>query len=451
MIRSQSPPFKDSLASLRERKQLIDITWLLILFLTLVIVIPPWFLRLLELDLIPVAWLVFGYGVLYLGVAFLADALPGQRALASAIVALQLFGVAFLGVLWYLLGGLHNPVFLLVFALPVISASATLLRWQPYVVALWSIFIVLGVALLESQELRWYALHLGLPIGPLLDPLPGFVPQRWIELPSQLSPPYIVFLLELFIFLMLAVAMTAESLASLLLRVYGRLRASSTALREAEDLAGRMLNATAQPAVLLSAATYRVVTASETFVQRWCSSLRGPQNKSLLELIDFSHPQVIAEALAAQSGEVARAGYRLAEANRVARVRIHPIEYAGTRYLYVSLDDVSDHYYLQLALDSLDEAFIVIDPSQRLLCFNPSAQQLFAALQVGLEAQIALDVDGLPAGWWRFGLRRKQKRVLRLGAQTYRVRCNKVRVPDVDSALTVLYLHRATVAQEAVA
>ena len=69
---------------------------------------------------------------------------------------LDSIGVMLIGFIWQHVGALQNPLFLTVFALPVIGAIF-LSRWHPYFIAALSVVVVAIVSLSQVPELRWYA------------------------------------------------------------------------------------------------------------------------------------------------------------------------------------------------------------------------------------------------------------------------------------------------------
>ena len=150
-----------SLAALRERKRLFDDVWLLTLFVIFVAIAVPWFLRILDLDLGPLAWSLFGFGLAYMAGVIATDRIESHRNLLFVIGTVQALGVLFLGYLWHLVGGLQNPMFLLVFTLPIVAGSIVLLSWQSYVTVLMAVSVVVLAALIEAPELRWYLVQIG--------------------------------------------------------------------------------------------------------------------------------------------------------------------------------------------------------------------------------------------------------------------------------------------------
>ena len=162
----------DGIGAFRERKRLFDDVWLLTLFVIFIALATPWFLRVLDFDLGPLAWSLFGFGLAYVAGAMATDRVESRRNVFLIVGALQALGVIFLGFLWHLAGGLQNPLFLLVFVMPVIASSLVSLSWQSYLTALLAVVVVALVALIEAPELRWYLIENGIPVQWLIKRLP---------------------------------------------------------------------------------------------------------------------------------------------------------------------------------------------------------------------------------------------------------------------------------------
>ena len=60
---------------------------------------------------------------------------PARAWRTRMLAALHALGIVVIGFIWHHAGGLQNPAFLMVFALPVVGAIF-LSRWQPYLMAL---------------------------------------------------------------------------------------------------------------------------------------------------------------------------------------------------------------------------------------------------------------------------------------------------------------------------
>ncbi len=79
-----------------------------------------WFMSILEINLELAAWLVLTYVIAYLVLASLGDQLKSPFAVTQAIRATTVTSILFLGALWHVVGGLDNPMFLVMFTLPVL-------------------------------------------------------------------------------------------------------------------------------------------------------------------------------------------------------------------------------------------------------------------------------------------------------------------------------------------
>jgi hypothetical protein len=106
------------LIPLLERKRLLDTAWIVSLVSALGPVALLWFLSILEVDLERIAWTVFVYDVAYQAVATHVDRMKYADAVSHVIRGLTIVSVVFLGALWHLVGGILNPMFLLIFTLP---------------------------------------------------------------------------------------------------------------------------------------------------------------------------------------------------------------------------------------------------------------------------------------------------------------------------------------------
>lgn len=430
-------------AALRERKRLLDDAWLLTLFVILLATAVPWFLRIMELDLAPLAWSLFGFGLIYLATALTADRLQDRRSLLLILGALQAVGVLFLGFLWHCAGGLQNPMFLLVFVLPVVGGSL-ISRWQSYTSALLAVAAVAAVTFVEARELWWYVAQMGLPVSWLTD----FLSDRWLATGRPFPgfyapPPYYFVLLELFAILLFGIALMSEVVTSFLLKLYARVGFSASALAKAQILATEMLQAAPAPTVLIYSDTFNVVHASKSFVSQLLLTPESLLEKNLFGLVEFSYPDVVEGLITGGGGEAPFCVYRVGKEMRISRVRVYPLVHEGMRYAHVSLEDVGDTYYLRAALDALVQASFVIGPDGRVLCFNEAARELFGGLALGTEASRFLVQGSLPDGWWVPGLRGNQERQVELGEKPFAARSVSVPLPGEQVKLTVLTCVRA--------
>src|SRR5262249_26202408 len=110
----------DLLIPLLERKRMLDSAWIVSLVAGLGSVWLLWFTSILQINLERAAWVVLAYVTAYLIVASLGDRLSSPFAVTQAIRLTTLTSILFLGLLWHLVGGLDNPMFLPLFPLPLL-------------------------------------------------------------------------------------------------------------------------------------------------------------------------------------------------------------------------------------------------------------------------------------------------------------------------------------------
>src|SRR5262245_31027307 len=123
MGRSTFTVHGEQLIPLLERKRLLDTAWVVSLIAALIGVSILWFVSILHLDLAHVAWPVFGYALTYLAASTATDRLKSPLMVAWAMRTMMVTSIVFLGVFWHLVGGLHNPMFLSAFAIPVMISG----------------------------------------------------------------------------------------------------------------------------------------------------------------------------------------------------------------------------------------------------------------------------------------------------------------------------------------
>ena len=374
------------LLPLLERKRLLDTAWIVSLVSTLGPVAVLWFLSILEVDLERIAWTVFAYVVLYLAAATLSDRMKTPGAISLVIRATTMVSVVFLGVLWHLVGGMHNPMFLLIFTLPVLTSGIMMVGWLAPVTALLSVVTVCVVGLGESPELRWYfeRLHLTVPtLRTLLarESMTGTHPFPDLDL----GPAYEFTLIATFAFMQFIVAFVSTPLTLLLQRINARFETSGKLLTEAQGLFHAVLCATPEPTLIVYADSGQVVQASDSFFQRMLVKPSQLIGKGLFEIVRFADPGRIKHALQAPAGEIPFCVYYVEQETRIGNLSFHRTEHGGTAYMYVGWQELTELYYLQSAFDAVDDPLVVISANGRLNYANEPARRLFGPLHFGLD------------------------------------------------------------------
>ncbi|MEA3141739.1 MAG: hypothetical protein QOK23_3908, partial [Gammaproteobacteria bacterium] len=138
------------------RIHLLDDLWLLTILAILVAIGVPWLFSGFAVQAGIASWGLLGLGAVHMGFTTLASTRSAGRGRDYALTLLDAIGVILIGFIWAHVGALQNPLFLMVFLLPVMG-SMFLSRWHPFLIALLSVLVVSVVALSQAPELRSYA------------------------------------------------------------------------------------------------------------------------------------------------------------------------------------------------------------------------------------------------------------------------------------------------------
>ena len=145
------------------RVHLLDDVWLLCILAVLVAIGIPALTGNLNVQIGAASWGLFALGAIHLAFTWLGQPARAPRRWRSwALTLLDAGGVVTLAMIWAHVGGSQNPVFLIVFVLPVLG-SIFISRWHPLLMAAVGIVAVGAAALSQSPELR--SLASGLPGG----------------------------------------------------------------------------------------------------------------------------------------------------------------------------------------------------------------------------------------------------------------------------------------------
>src|SRR5437763_1109978 len=135
----------------------LDDTWLLTILTILPAIALPHFVSGVDIDFAATAVGLLALGAIHLGFTALSSrATRNPLRLTRTLSVLHTLGVITVAFIWQHAGGVQNPLFLMVFALPVIGATF-LSRWQPYLMAMLAAVMVALMASSQEPELRWYA------------------------------------------------------------------------------------------------------------------------------------------------------------------------------------------------------------------------------------------------------------------------------------------------------
>ena len=420
------------------RVHLLDDLWLLTIFAILLAAGLPWLvssfamqigaalLGLLALTAVHVAFTVLVSPSTVLG--------AGRRRVLALLHAL---GVVVIGLTWHYAGGLQNPAFLIVFALPVVGAIF-LSRWQPYISAAVAVLIVAGVALAEAPELRWYASGFD-PIGPwLVARLGASAAAADTPFPGFYAPAgYYLVLLEGFAILMLACAFAAEYLGAIFDRLHAQLTSARIEAEHGRELWSTLIEELPRPAVLVDAATMQIVAESAALAEGGWP--RTPAlGRKLTEVLQLSYPEIVEELIAGAGGIAPEVTLRVGSELRMARVHVQHVAHRGRRFALVLMEDRTEAFAVRAALDAAEQATLVLDAEERVLAFNKPALALFSSARAGAEAEPLLALPDLPARWWEPGLTGRRKMHVRILPRLFQVTSTAIALPGERERILVI-------------
>lgn len=419
------------------RAHLLDDIWLLTIFAILLGVSVPWFATSFDIEV----------GAALLGLLTLAGIHVAFTALAAprrtpspwrkrALSVLHAIGVLVVGFVWQHTGGLQNPLYLLVFALPVVGAIF-LSRWQPYLMAIIAILVVTAVALIQAPELRWYASGLntagawlatvfGGQGGTAIPPFAGFYA------PSA----YFIVLLETFAILLLSCAFAAEYLGTVFDRLYSQVAVARAEAERGQELWATLIENLPVPALLVDANTSQVLCASES-ATHFCGDTTA-LDRSLFETIKFSYPDIVEDLISGPGGTLHGIVIHLGEELRVADVRVQHVAHRGRRFALLLIEDTTESFGIRTALDAAEHAAIVVDSRGMIVAFNKPALGLFPAVRIGADANRLLSQPTANARWWEPGLSGRRKMHMRIAPRIYQVTSSAVTLPGEEDRIFVV-------------
>src|SRR5437762_5658942 len=346
-------------------------------------------------------------------------------------------------------GGLQNPLFLAVFALPVIG-SIFLSRWQPYLMATLASLLVLLAASSEAPELRWYAPWLG-TAGDWLETLLGSaragasLPFAAFYAPSQ----YFVVLLEVFVVVMFACAVAAEYLANVFDRLAAQMWTARAEAARSQELWATLVEQLPVAAVLLDAGTHEVVGASGIALKNFLSGAEPVVGRDFFEAIQLSYPEPIERLVDGADGVEPLSMVRFGGRLLATEIRVQHLAQHGRRFAPVVINDTTEDFCVKAALDVAEYATLVADAQGRVVALNKPARALFGGASPGAEVSSLVQQGNPATRWWDPGLSGRHKMHVTVMRRMYQVTTTAVAMPGEDARLYVIaFLPMARVAAE---
>jgi PAS domain-containing protein len=418
----------------------LDDTWLLTIFTILPAIALPWFISGLDIDFAAAGLGLLTLGAIHLGFTALSSrATRNPLRLTRTLSVLHALGVITVAFIWQHAGGVQNPLFLMVFALPVIGAIF-LSRWQPYFMATLAAVAVAFIAASQAPELRWYV-PAGLRVA--ADWLGGFLvkatgsgslPFAGFYAPSA----YFVVLLEAFVIMVFACAVAAEYLASIFERLRGQVAAARAEAVRGQALWSALLEQLPLPAVLLDAEAHEVICASAPAVAKFFGGDESVVGRDFFQAIHFSYPEAVQQLIDGAGGVERQSMVRLGDQLLATEVRVQHIAQNGRRLALVMVNDTTEALCVRSALDVAEHAALVADSHGRVLAFNKPARALFSGTQVGAEVSRLLPQFESGTRWWDPGLSGRRKMHVTVMRRVYQLTTSSVPLPGEDARLYVI-------------
>jgi PAS domain-containing protein len=421
------------------RVHLLDDFWLLTIVAILAATGLPWLASGFDVDVGMASWGLLALGGIYIAFALLASPTRSHGQWHDrALLLLDVAGVAILGFIWQHVGALQNPLFLTVFALPVIGAIF-ISRWHPYVIAAVSVLVVVIAALAQAPELRWYASGL----------LGGDAWLSWLfgrqsavtqsSFSGFFAPSsYLIVLLEVFTVLLFACAVAAEYIGTIFERLNAHSILARTEAERGQQLWVSLIERLPLPALLVDPDSMRIVASSEfaaDYLECGDASLEG---RNLFEALQFTYPDIVQELIVGAGGGEPTTVLRVADQLRLTQLKVLRVAHKGRRMALLTIEDTTEVFCLRAALDNSEYAALVVDARGRILAFNKLAVGLFGSAAVGMDASQLLSQPSAGTRLWEAGLTGRRKMHIEIGPRIYQVTSSAIAVAGEEEKIFTL-------------
>jgi PAS domain-containing protein len=431
------------------RVHLLDDIWLMTIVGILVATGVPWFASGFEVNVGMASWGLLALGGIHVAFTMLASPMRAHGKWRDrTLTLLDISGVILVGFIWQHVGALQNPMFLTVFALPVIGAIF-LSRWHPYLIAAVSVICVAVVALIQAPELRWYASGL---FGNDAWLISLFGNQSSVPQPSfsgfYAPSNYLIVLLEVFAILLFACAVAAEYVGTIFERLNAHIIMARTEAERGQEMWAGLIERLPLPALLIDPDTSRIVASSEHASIYLRAGELPLEGRPIFEALKFSYPDIVQELILGSDGGAPTTVIRVGEQLRVTQIRVLHIAHKGRRLALLTIEDATEVFCLKAALDTSEYAALVIDARGLVLAFNKPAGALFSGAEVGADAAKLLAQPDAPTRWWEPGITGRRKMHIEIGPRIYQVTSSAVSLAGEEERIfTVAFLPVARAGQ----
>jgi hypothetical protein len=325
--------------TLRAEVRLLARVLAMAMVLMFIAVALPWLMRMIEVELAPLAWTLTAFAAVHAVLTLAAERVHSRAVMLRLLYAVPMSGVAFMALLWHFGGGGAHPALALMMALPVIAAAALPRGTFAWGVAIYSIVVVTVTVTITSPDFGWYLGQLGVPGVALARLTPDDALTR-DPFPGATTTPAAMFLLvATFAVAQLAVAAVATRVARSV-----RVRedvAMHAAEGEVDTLPAIAMRATPASALLVIAATGQIVQSTKRFAQQMLLHNTPIVGRELFGFLTFADPDAV-RTLLANGGTLVDCRYRIGPEERIATVAAETFEHDGTKYASVVITDLAE-------------------------------------------------------------------------------------------------------------
>lgn len=413
---TQAPPQVD----MTERRLLFDTSLPLALTLMTAAYLLSWWLGLLRIDLSAVLWTTFGLALGHQTLSRLLDYVGRYHGVGLLHAGINVIAIVGLAIIWSLLGGLAAPAFAMFFALPTIALGLVSSLAVQSGITLFAIFCAWIVALRESAELRLQVESIGIP--PVWNLVPRLTTQEFSGYGVIAGGSAQLQFMLVFTFAMIGVVLMSAVVVALIRRLFDRLRFVSISGRRAETMAQSFMTREDGLELIIDRNSFQVIAISPRLakeVEEQAENLIGCHFTTVLPFA-HDHPafRLIESGVASQ---LKRQVFPAAGGYRLVNIRVHQGTSEGFEFQRVTLEDLQQSDYAQVAMDSLRELTGVLDGGGHILYLSEAAREL---LHVSSD-QWRADLLPMPAGWWEIGARERHTRNVRIGHLNFELQLSR--------------------------
>lgn len=415
-ISSNAPPQVD----MNERRLLFDTSWPLALIIMTAAYVLSWSLDLLRIELSTVLWTTFGLALGHQTLSRLLDFVDSRQGLMQLHAAINIAAIVGLAAIWSLLGGLAAPAFAMFFALPVIALGLVSSLALQFGITAFAVLCSWTVALRESAELRLQLEQLGFP--PVWNAVPGLTTHEFAGYGVIASGSAQLQFMLVFTFAMVGVVTTSAVVVALITRLFDRLRFVSVSGRRAEKMAQSFMTQEDGLELIVDRKSFQVIAVSP----RLAGELEEPPETLIgchyTTVLPFSqdHP-ALRMIEAGVASELTQQVFPAPSGYKLVNIRIHPGTSDGFEFQRVTLEDLQQNDYAQIAVDGLEDLAGVVDGGGRILYLSQAVKKLLPVMHNEWRA----DLLPLPAGWWEIGARHRHTRKVSIGYRDFELQLSR--------------------------